>query len=492
MLNVPLVRQATGYTCGAASLVAVLAYFGKDSREDRLAKELRAEPPNGVTPERLVDVAKEYGVHAEMRQQLTEEGLLELVRQGHPVLIVVQAWSERPRSSYSDDWEDGHYIVTIGEEGGQIVFMDPSLAGRHTTMTMEELHERWHDKNKGHIYDHMGIIFSGTAAELPPVEDETAAEAEWRQEQQRNPRTPTAKSHATTGSVHTDRAIGEERTKATHTREYLEAYHATAVKQLHPSQHREIHAAAMPASGGAAGRRKPEHTALERAALADLSAEHLRDRDNETLTAVWEQLEKWHRLASRKGLDTADYERAAKLVGCEMSDRGMEMDPDGHLARRMLGKSGEDERIVIARPAADGRGRVSVRKFEGEKQLLWYAAAVPGEVDTYGDSISAEEAEDACHRFMRGPQLIYIEHGEKRGLNADGRWPDVLNELAQVVESGLLFDTTTQIFGHPLPRPLPERTWFVVIYVHDPALWVFLRDTPNGISWRGRARRENR
>jgi hypothetical protein len=42
--GVPDVRQSTGYTCGAAALQAVLAYWGTQEREDRLAARLRSTP----------------------------------------------------------------------------------------------------------------------------------------------------------------------------------------------------------------------------------------------------------------------------------------------------------------------------------------------------------------------------------------------------------------------------------------------------------------
>ncbi|RPI99790.1 MAG: hypothetical protein EHM31_09480, partial [Candidatus Aminicenantes bacterium] len=38
--SVPDVRQSTGYTCGASALQAILAYWGTEEREDRLAARL--------------------------------------------------------------------------------------------------------------------------------------------------------------------------------------------------------------------------------------------------------------------------------------------------------------------------------------------------------------------------------------------------------------------------------------------------------------------
>jgi len=38
ILRLPHTRQATNYTCGAAALQSVLAYYGDEFREDALAK----------------------------------------------------------------------------------------------------------------------------------------------------------------------------------------------------------------------------------------------------------------------------------------------------------------------------------------------------------------------------------------------------------------------------------------------------------------------
>lgn len=276
--------------------------------------------------------------------------------------------------------------------------------------------------------------------------------------------------------------------KSGHTREYLAAFHAAAKESLQGWQHDQIHNLALPRAGGAAGRRKPEHTPTERALLGKLSADHVAGMDDDQLVSVWKDLERWHSLATRKRLDTDEYERAATILADEMDGRRMAgLDPDTSLARAIMAKSAGLELPDVA--LSDRPGLV-VAKAWAEKQIIWYAMGVPGEVDTYGDEITRDAVEDAAHRYMQNGCPIYIEHGETVGLNATKRWPKLLSPtFAVCVESGLTFAPTMAVFGQPLARPLPEGTWFTANLYKHADLWQFLKNTPHGGSWRGSARR---
>lgn len=271
--------------------------------------------------------------------------------------------------------------------------------------------------------------------------------------------------------------------KSGHSVEYLTAFHAAAKDALQGWQHDQIHSLALPRAGGAAGRRKPEHTETERALLSKLTRDHVGEMADEKLVEVWKELARWHALASRKHLDTADYERAANVLAEEMDGRNMTgLDGDSTLAQAMLAKSAEPETSISAGPL--------ISKAWNEKRIIWYAMGVPGEVDTYGDEITRDAVEDAAHRYMQNGCPIYLEHGETVGLNAGAKWPKLLSPgLAVCVESGITFAPTLEVFGSPLARPLPEGTWFVANLYKDVALWELLKNVPHGGSWRGTARR---
>jgi len=168
-LPLPDVRQSTGYTCSAAALQAVLAYYGIEEREDRLSQQLGATPQAGAPPPAIVRVARAHGLTAELRQGMTIEELSEAVANGTPVLIALQAWGDKPPGGYRNDWDDGHYVVVVGVQGDEVLCEDPSILGSRGSLTRAELEERWHDTDGTTRYVHMGLLFGGPApAPAPP------------------------------------------------------------------------------------------------------------------------------------------------------------------------------------------------------------------------------------------------------------------------------------------------------------------------------------
>lgn len=61
-MNVPDVFQATDYTCGPASLTAVLNYFHIDRREAQLAKMAKTNQDDGTDPYDMIAVVKQLGL----------------------------------------------------------------------------------------------------------------------------------------------------------------------------------------------------------------------------------------------------------------------------------------------------------------------------------------------------------------------------------------------------------------------------------------------
>ena len=160
-LAVPDVRQATTYTCSASALQAVLGYYGIEMREDELATELGVTEADGAPPEAIVRVAAAHGLIAAKREHMTIEDLAAEVAKGHAVIVELQAWSEAPRASWVDDWDDGHYAIVVAVDGDQIVLEDPSVLGSRAVLTRKELDERWHDIDGGYKNIRTGIVFGG-------------------------------------------------------------------------------------------------------------------------------------------------------------------------------------------------------------------------------------------------------------------------------------------------------------------------------------------
>ncbi|MDW5563277.1 MAG: cysteine peptidase family C39 domain-containing protein [Methanomassiliicoccus sp.] len=142
----PCVTQGTDYSCGAASLQAVLSYWGTDLPESELMGRLHTSPHHGTHEEDIVRVAKELGFAATMETGLTVRDLALSVQEGIPVIIVAQAWAEEQSGDFSwaDDWDHGHYMVVIGVDNDHVCLEDPALEECREMLPIDDFEERWH------------------------------------------------------------------------------------------------------------------------------------------------------------------------------------------------------------------------------------------------------------------------------------------------------------------------------------------------------------
>ena len=166
-LPVPDVEQATDYTCSASALQGVLAYYGVALGETTLASELGATPADGAPPDAIARVARANGLDASVRDGTTREELAAELAARRPVIVDLQAWADPPRTQWSDDWDDGHYVVLVAIYGDTFVFEDPSLTGARALLGASELDARWHDADAGHHHEHTAIVFHTPAPEHP-------------------------------------------------------------------------------------------------------------------------------------------------------------------------------------------------------------------------------------------------------------------------------------------------------------------------------------
>lgn len=210
-LPVPLMRQSRNYTCGAAAVQGMLAYFGEDFRETQLETILGSHPHHGTTirdisefltamedpvqQQRLREVLGEDEISErpmakafmEYHHRITGSrelyvptgpaapdcpphpeatlpvelrgagGLSEVqaaIDRGHPVLVVLQAWAHAP-SHYGTRWDAGHYAVVVGYDATHVYLMDPSTTGNYTRLAYADLLQRWYDY-EGYLSDSTG------------------------------------------------------------------------------------------------------------------------------------------------------------------------------------------------------------------------------------------------------------------------------------------------------------------------------------------------
>ena len=166
--GLPDVRQSTEYSCGAASLESVLAYYGRDIDEENLRELLGTTAESGTYPDDIVRVAEELGFQAAVKENLTITDLEESLGEGVPIMVDGQAW----RSSYefNDSWsdivDDGHWMVVIGMDEKNVYLEDPYILGSRGYMPLKEFEQRWHNARGLTPSDtvrqnHLGVFIRG-------------------------------------------------------------------------------------------------------------------------------------------------------------------------------------------------------------------------------------------------------------------------------------------------------------------------------------------
>lgn len=153
-MKIPMIRQGTDYTCGAAALQSVILYYYRNERgyqwlcENTLSKDLNATEKNGTDYWEIVNLALTKGLHAEAKFNMTVDSLVDAINQKKLVICNIQAWADNPPVDYKTSYNSGHYVVAIGYDENNIYFMDPWTVGNYTYISRKELPARWHDKNR--------------------------------------------------------------------------------------------------------------------------------------------------------------------------------------------------------------------------------------------------------------------------------------------------------------------------------------------------------
>jgi ABC-type bacteriocin/lantibiotic exporter with double-glycine peptidase domain len=146
--------------------MGVLEYWQVfDGPESNLFKPLDTTPADGTHPLAITNLARKYGLRAEMRSRMGIQDLRTALRDGMTVIVDIQAWPEKPVTDWKNNWEDGHYVVLVGMDEHFAYFMDPSAHGAYAYLPLAELLDRWHDyENRGGVverFEGLGILIHG-------------------------------------------------------------------------------------------------------------------------------------------------------------------------------------------------------------------------------------------------------------------------------------------------------------------------------------------
>lgn len=156
ILAFPEFRQDYCWDCGAKAMQALLVYYGIDIREQIIMK-LAGTTKRGTLVPGMRKVVKNYKLKYQAGKMTIKDVRYHLARR-RPVILLLQAWTDKKKVFWEKDWVDGHYVVAIGYDRSKIYFEDPSAVIR-TYLTDEELRERWHHLDpKGKRYLNWGLV----------------------------------------------------------------------------------------------------------------------------------------------------------------------------------------------------------------------------------------------------------------------------------------------------------------------------------------------
>ncbi|HOC81795.1 MAG: Peptidase C39 family protein [Synergistetes bacterium ADurb.Bin155] len=163
MIDLHYGRQAFDFDCGATALQTVMAYYGVEVRLDVLMEALGTDE-DGTDVRDILRTARSYGFEAQGRSGWTLGELKGKIDEGIPVIVLLQAWAERPKTirEWESDYDDGHYAIVIGHAKGVLLFEDPA-SFRRTWLREREFLSRWHDRDArtGEVFEHYGIMLLG-------------------------------------------------------------------------------------------------------------------------------------------------------------------------------------------------------------------------------------------------------------------------------------------------------------------------------------------
>lgn len=170
VIEIRNLRQTWDFDCGVEALQGVMAYYGIDERADALMKALGTDAKLGTSMESMLTIAESRGFVVETGTNWTLETLKHYLDQGHPVIVSMQAWADRPLTlkEWRENYEDGHYAVVIGYDDSNYYFEDPGSFHR-TWLKERDFLARWHDVDpvSGEKLIRAGLVLLGKEPMVP-------------------------------------------------------------------------------------------------------------------------------------------------------------------------------------------------------------------------------------------------------------------------------------------------------------------------------------
>jgi predicted double-glycine peptidase len=175
LVQVPVVTQREGFSCGPAATLALLRYWRPEAfaavEESALYAPLETTHARGTEPEPIAQLFRTHGLEANYRYgNVTVADLERAVDAREPPIVDLQAWTDHPLP-YRETWDAGHYVVMVGYDDERLYFADPSTMTPYGYVFLPrvELEERWHDLAgmSNDRVERMAIFVRGSAQLAP-------------------------------------------------------------------------------------------------------------------------------------------------------------------------------------------------------------------------------------------------------------------------------------------------------------------------------------
>lgn len=127
-------QQTEKYSCGAATLKAVMKHWGENANEKTLIKEIGIDPKQGSTALQVAAAARKRGYLAQVRQFRGLQELGTYTNQDMPVIVAMRSFT-RPNQ--------GHFLVATKVTPSTVELMDPNVKGNRRSLTHREMLSRW-------------------------------------------------------------------------------------------------------------------------------------------------------------------------------------------------------------------------------------------------------------------------------------------------------------------------------------------------------------
>ena len=141
--QVEATQQMTAYSCGSATLKAVLKHWGLDVDEPTLADLVGVDAKTGSTAHQVEDAAKKLDFQAMTITFDNVDELAPFLKSGVPVIMAIQSFN-RP--------DQGHFVVGTEIDDSSVRIMDPNVRGNWRVLSKPETAQRWKFR------DNVGIV----------------------------------------------------------------------------------------------------------------------------------------------------------------------------------------------------------------------------------------------------------------------------------------------------------------------------------------------